>query len=689
MSQPFLSIRIDILPKIGFGLCFYPLIIALNLYIFSLPVSHLGIWPQSELAISVLHFCAALNALGFLILWCAGENMWRFVTHPFVTVPFLIGLISLILTIFTDYPLRNILGSVRLGEGSAWWFDWAIFTAASLFVCRITRLKYILCAIALFSFAVTYALSISHSLFSTGIAPYYFPDFLAFQIICLAPLMSVLFKGVKITKPIILMWVIFYVFINVLMYPTSNMSGIAYTAIGSAFFIILWNIKSFPITIKQHLSTAAIAFVPILVLLLLFGLPFYLGDQGYYEPLGHGSAFFTFTTRAYLVKASLSDMSFSNPALITGFGWGSFNEVLTRNLPINWLDFTRTHSMQWDGITRDHFHSHNMFVEMLTASGVITTILFYIYILNLGLYAAHSLKLHAYIFSGGLVTLLSFWFLMPLNMPFIALTAAIISKPNTTFNLKPYKNSIPCAVIAFCIIIFVTSLSSGIIVFQTAKAAHKYIPHPLLLTEREPACNLDINDFGAGGTHLSKLLIDRASFISGLHTQSIDNQKDINIDEIQKHILQLNNLFCQSSVYAKQYKPNVRLRISRLIIRSEVLVILDGYLDQRTRNYYYENWENELHSWLTDYPLRFDQATPFLSWHLARADDAAIRRITSLLLDMDRNNPVGLWFMGFTMLNDPNYAQHGLSLMRLALDKGIERYIPIDNDLRQQLNNEN
>ena len=55
------------------------------------------------------------------------------------------------------------------------------------------------------------------------------------------------------------------------------------------------------------------------------------------------------------------------------------------------------------------------------------------------------------------------------------------------------------------------------------------------------------------------------------------------------------------------------------------------------------------------------------------------------ILRLNPNDPVGLWFKGLSLLNDPSKTEQGINALKRALDNGIERLMPIEEELLKML----
>jgi hypothetical protein len=80
-------------------------------------------------------------------------------------------------------------------------------------------------------------------------------------------------------------------------------------------------------------------------------------------------------------------------------------------------------------------------------------------------------------------------------------------------------------------------------------------------------------------------------------------------------------------------------------------------------------------------------AAPYIEWELLQGNVRTAMAVASLILGRNPNDPVGLWYAGRAMLatQDPGLRAEAQSLMRRGLKNGLERRLPISNDVIQGL----
>ncbi|MEE8393806.1 MAG: hypothetical protein V3R66_05625 [Rhodospirillales bacterium] len=105
----------------------------------------------------------------------------------------------------------------------------------------------------------------------------------------------------------------------------------------------------------------------------------------------------------------------------------------------------------------------------------------------------------------------------------------------------------------------------------------------------------------------------------------------------------------------------------------------------------YENrtalWREWIEKMLSQAPERTDTAIGYLAWMLANNQKQETISISNRILKHNPDDPVGLYYSGAAMIGDqdPKTRQLALRRMRAGLEKGIERYIPIDENLKKMI----
>ncbi len=666
-------------------LCVAGILGSLNLYVLSLPGFGMGIWPQSEIASAAFNAYGTLAALGLAGLsWHYPYTAKRVFLHPLACLPLLLAVLSFLLIPLADLPVRHVLGSVRTGEGTAQWFSWAMLSASCLWLCRLRTYRFGLALAALISILIVYVLTLSHVFLGQRFTPFYFPDFLGISLVCAVPLIAGLFPK---AHQDFRFWAILYLAINFLIWPTSNNAAFLFTLIiWPMLAIIAWT------SILRKKSKALIFNVGIYLAPLAIMVGLYIFTRlsfagGYYDFSDQG-ALMTVVSRAYLTQVVLDRLTENAAYILSGFGWGTYEEHLAQNLPTAWLDFTKMGYQQWDGLFQDHFHSHNIFVEALYSVGLFGFLAVYFYITGFFSWANKQHKFSALIYCSGIIFIGSMWFFLQVNLGFIILGAAILSNSAARLSfMRPFLSRYVLPFI-FLISILIQVFASAAI-YDTARSVNKYYPQPYDIETALSDCQMEYNDHGAGGLHLSKMLLARLRYIdeqiqiSAQDPEQLETLQVVVDDEVKR----INHLFCQSSAYIQENPKNVSIRlvIARLLVRGELLLLPEGFIDEPTQNFYRDGWQKELDQWIEKYPARSDQAIPYLLWHFNQGQEIEVFQKASSLLQKNSKDPIGLWFYGLVLTSDQSRAGQGVAMMREALGRGLERFMPVDEDVKVQL----
>ncbi len=660
--------------KAAATLCGSGWIIAFNLYVFSLSGIGIGIWPQSEIAVTALHGAALLCTCGLLLM---ARHSILTIRNPLVLIPFAIGLLTIVMLPFVDLPVRSFLGSARTGEGAVWWFDLSMLTASGLILWRLKVWRKILIASAFIGAIVSATLTYIHNHVGGTPAPYYFMDYVAFQLIGLLPVTYLWLSGkIKGWK----FYAVFYVLLNLSLWITENKAMIGYGLLLPPFFWALWaTFRSSPQAQKRS-SIAILALIPCVAFIIFFAIAKLPLGQGYYAYVNSG-LFQTVASRAFLIEVSLDSLWHKPSAFITGLGWGTYEDHIARYLPTGWLDIADFKRTQWDGLRDDHFHSHNMFVETLNAIGIMGCIGLLLYMLSFPIVAKRTMQKPAILTSAGFMAWASLWFLFPINQAFLALASISISKGIYPFKKLTKAYISPFSMRTILSIIALMQASAMLMTFSTAWNGNSYEPKGLTPEQAVENCPLEYNDFAAGGLHLSRFILDRVRYTIDI----TDRDKKPERKEVEGHIRSLNHLFCQADQYVQTHNTNARLKIAKLMARGEILFGLNEYLDEQTKDFYYTGWKHDLNAWLMENPGRSDQAIPYFLYHMEIGQEGRMQETVDLIYKHNSEDPVGLWFKGLSLLSHPHTSAQGIELMRKALKHGIERFMPVEKGLRDML----
>lgn len=640
----------------------------------------IGIWPQSETTMMSIHICSFISAIGLIGLSTQSNLVKYSYKNPLVVVPFFIALLSIITLPFHDLPVRSFLGTVRTGDGILWWFDLSVLSASATLLWKVRKWRQTFILIALFSLTACATLSITHASFEHFYAPLYFKDYLAFALICFIP---ALHPFTTKFKPVLLSFTLFYGTLNVGMYVTDNKAMIGYALIFPLLCLGLWSILKKRQEIKNTLPLFILITLPILGLFAFVAIALIGAEEGFYT-FGDTGLFRTVASRAYLINIAFQALLEEPWRFLTGYGWGSYVDHMVTQQPSEWLNFTSFEGKQWDGITFDHFHTHNMFADILNATGILGLILLILYIASFFFLARQSNRLPFFLFATGFIIYGSFWFLMPILIPFLVFASASANSHLATQHLKYF--ALPKKIILTALILFILAQPFAFFaLFKTAQQTDRYEPNAITVIQAQTECQIDYNDFSAGGLHLSRLITDRLRYAVDLADITHAPPSKESTTSIPEHLQSLNHYFCQSGAYIENHASYARLFLSRLMMRGEILLALEGYIDQETQHYYYSGWQSDLLKWLEIAPNRTDITVPYFLYNLSHGQEHLSIPALNKIYNKDSENPIALWFKGLIDIQSPATANQGITFMKKAFKNGIERFVPIDEATKQVL----
>jgi hypothetical protein len=101
----------------------------------------------------------------------------------------------------------------------------------------------------------------------------------------------------------------------------------------------------------------------------------------------------------------------------------------------------------------------------------------------------------------------------------------------------------------------------------------------------------------------------------------------------------------------------------------------------------FESWTRVMHDVLRRTPHRLDVLVTYFSWLLVHGRDSDIEAMLADARRVDPNHPVILWFSGIEILKPGDAAtrEQGLDFMRRAIDRGLERFMPVDPSIKARL----
>lgn len=665
--------------RIGFLLVWCGVFISLATLSFPIPVfPQFGIWYQAESIAAGIFLASGLVASGLGLMGLGRPWVRGLVYRPAVLLPLGLAAWSAVAGVFQSLPRAGWFGSPEIGEGVLWYIQFALLAAAGMIVARTRWPRY---AIAIWAAAVVLGIAgltgYHEKVQAIPYVPYFFPDYLAFLGISLmAGLAGLLRWGDRA----LLRWLAVAVGIGIILVSSNN------AAMGLAFVFLPVLVLAAPRLLGSSGRLRGLGVligfgVPVAVSLTVF-LPLVnllSGNVSLIQKLAN-----TALSRQRLVDISISAAQTDPGIAFHGFGWGRYSDLLAIHLPVEWAVlhdslknlYTGTAHV-WDAVHRVDFHSHNYLVDAFIGAGVPGMILALAITGLIPLWVRRRYRVLGIYFAAVLGGTSAYWFQLEATMPFVALAFGAVAG---TYRFRPMRRLRPpgrTAPLLFgtmgIALVFMAHWSVGF-----SKQAFSYMPlqeSPLDLSQ-PVSCPQPYSDGGRGGLHLMHRLRTVTSAVVGAQRKGQTVGDDI--------IAGLRGLICATEEQIDRGAA-FRLLVSSLLARADLAFAphdprLDGIVGE-----FVTNWEVRLNQALHIAPRRTDLAAPYLLWLLTRNKTDEFHAWANRLYARNPQDMVGLWFSGIALLDDPAQTLAAVERMRKALDLGIERIIPVEDQLKREL----
>lgn len=323
-----------------------------SLFLFALAPAAVGLWqPGEPAAVGLLAFGA--GAAGLLA---------RPIPRPLWPLLAIVGLTTIAM-LFHPFPMRSWLGTPELGIGAGWFAAWGLLAALLLAVDRVQLGPCVLLA--------GLAILVVHLL-----APGYFlvsPQWMAFVGLAVAA------EGSAIAGALGLALVL----------ASSSKGAVAV----AACLPLVWVAAS--VVPRPALRVGLVLGLVTAITLAVFLIP---------AP--------SLASRALLLRGLWDGLGADPWLLVTGIGWGGYNDLLLGALPgLEALDPT------WEGRGGGAFHSHSMYGEALAALGVPGLVAMLAVVAVPAWWCEDPLALACWC---GIAGLMCLWFPLPMAVPFLA-----------------------------------------------------------------------------------------------------------------------------------------------------------------------------------------------------------------------------------------------------------------------------
>lgn len=601
---------------------------------FSFRNFNIGVVGETEAVIIAFYLFSGLLSMGIISKLLLDKNnniIKNFCSHPLTIYFFLIAIISFIFSSFTSLPIRSWFGSFTTGEGVFGYLAITVCVIASFYIKQSRKIYKISSIIVLVStLFITFMQYYGDNI---GLyRPYpMFNSFLAFYGLFLLPILFCALKPKN--KYVQIAIILISLFIVYLSDNRTALLALLGTIIIFGLFLFLKYKK------VRHLRlyiTILILLAPITILVTTYVIGAYVYKKT--ENFSLASMYTRYNMHDSIIEyqkdASLVGKLFGN-------GWGSYQDIKKRELPIYRINIYDVHPMDRELLYDTHFHSHHSVLEALFSIGILGALLIWL-LPAIIVWLCPGRYLLLSIWTGFFYSSLSsMWFQLPLTVPLMVLAFAGLSKDKSYFLNKYFKKTINVFKIRIwiLIIIIISLFSAALILYQ--KRIYRPID-PLAWDKYYYLSDYGKNwydfypDYYQGG--------QRLAYIFDLYNRQllkIKNNTPLMNEELNS--LRMLHILVNKAI------ENNQAGIALIVIDMEYInnwhnsnmpITKDNIVIQEMFN----NWQYKLKNLLKHAPERTDLAVPYLTMQLEKNNYEAIEEIIEPILAKDDSDPVGLWF---------------------------------------------
>ncbi len=627
-----------------------------------------GVWRRAEPVIVAFHASSALCSIALLLVWWRDRSALNgVITHPFVLLPAALALWSAFTAPLADFPLLSLLGSPQTGEGALWYGNLALLIACALIVVR-EKAQWrflIIWSVVIVSGVIAIKLMASargtYELFWIGAYLAYIS--IALPFICLRHL-----EGYWRW-----LWlVILGASVSILIMAKSKAAIILFS-FGVAFVGLGYLFKSVS-RIGRYLRFRPVA---ITIVGLIAVLPLFVISLGTFNEIP--SLRSRFLVSKVMGEAQGTDWL----SIIIGQGWGRTQDALVANLHVSGEQLWSSHwfwSKHWDYLWGDYSHTHNWIVESMYSVGIPGFLLSLMFLLAIPYCSDGKQRTFATAMSAVYAGMNSLWFQVSFSLPFVALALAALGGDWKIQREYSKKVSNVCRVVP----IFLTVCLLAQIAAASALFTFGIKTSEVIATYQNPKINIEKIHFPPdfrGAEHGFALAI--RDHLAWLRKSSSTHSK-LMVKHQEKVVRSI----------IKDLKGRIRIAKSPYIVLAGVAVFSDLVYDPKLKWLQFKLRSNELALWghwvkklLELAPGRTDTTIPYFSRLIFQGDVTTLINITQTILEKTPNDPVGLYFRGAAMIRaqQKDTQVKGLQYLKKGLEKGIERFMPVDPKLKKRI----
>jgi hypothetical protein len=609
----------------------------------SLPPVALGYWDKAEPLIVWCHLTSGLAALAVAInVWQRPGLARTILGHPYVLLPAALALWSAVTAAFCPLPLLSLFGAPQSGLGALWFLDLSTLTACALVARTSEPARRILslgalaivATVAVVKFWDWHRLNTGHGNLLIFVAAYY--GWLALPL----PVAALeLKRGLPVG-----------ILIAMLMAVASHSAaaiGLLILELG-----IVWGARTLPLGRHRALLAVPVLLAAVLPFAVIDGLPSLWRVPSLWD-------------RHLIWSMTLTSIRDQPWSLILGHGWGRIQDGFQE-----WLNVSgqRLWNSDWIFLTSDYFNSHNWGLETLHAVGIPGALLFLGGFLVLPLFARPDRRGWALGLSAATLAFAGLWFQLCLSLPFHALASAGCARQVSPGAPHPARGRI--AVLVAIVGALQIAASAMLLEYGIEVGALRSG-----LDASPPATPAIPTDFRDSDLAMAEEIRDTLiRFAARAKTEPIGP-----IIRASAPLLS----FLDDRIHTS---PTILLTETGLDAMAEIHVTgqLSFLSSPGTEAAQLAMWRRWVDRALFLAPGRSDLAIPYFTKAIALARWEEIGRITRSMLARAPDDPVGLYYQGIVTLMGGD-RKAGMEMIRRSVDRGIERFMPIDSGLKAQM----
>lgn len=388
--------------------------------------------------------------------------------------------------------------------------------------------------------------------------------------------------------------------------------------------------------------------------------------------------FYSERSRGLLALAGFAALAAHPAALLWGFGWGSYNDLLYRHTFIDGvLGFQDgVWSPNWEGIGAGTFHVHSDPLEAVLAAGLLAGILYVVFLCAVVRRSRRAMLPFAAVGWFIVAAMLSEWYPSLLVYPFLAMAIAACCAPLRPAPPPPAAPRHGSLLRAACV------AGTLLLAFGAEATATDALVGGRLLAalNRQDAADIAAygsvsGDHGRGGVHLWWAAMNYVYF---LDTQLAQDHKPT-----PGQAAWYARLLQEVDSWTAQGRAGIRLAALTVAMRNDLVANHADTLLAPLRQRELASWDAAVVGLIRRAPERTDVAVPELAWLAFGRHYVPMLGMCEQIFRIRPGDRVCMWYSGMAMLTDPLSEEAGFVDLRRALALGVGAVAPVTPTARQ------